>query len=234
MMTNKISKQIIDVKQRIANATQNAGQINNSVQLLAVSKTKPVAAIKQAYQAGLRQFGENYVQESIEKIKEIRLDAGILHDIVWHFIGSIQSNKTRLIAAHFDWVQSVENIKIARRLNDQRPQTLKALNICLQVNVSEEQAKSGANLSQIIELASQINTLPNLILRGIMAIPKKTDNLMVLEAQFNLMHSLFATLKETHSHVDTLSMGMSRDLSTAIKCGSTMVRIGTDIFGSRN
>ncbi len=233
-MTNKISKQIIDVKQRIAHATKNAGRINNSVQLLSVSKTKPVADIKQAYKSGLRQFGENYVQESIEKIKELRLDDGFFSDIVWHFIGSLQSNKTRLVATHFDWVQSVENIKIARRLNDQRPQTLKPLNICLQVNVSEEQTKSGASLSQIIELASQISSLPNIILRGIMAIPKNTDNLMELEEQFNLMHALFTTLKETYSNVDTLSMGMSRDLYTAIKCGSTMVRIGTDIFGSRN
>lgn len=233
-MMNKISKHIIDVKKRIAYATQNAGRPNNSVQLLGVSKKKTVAAIKQAYECGLRQFGENYVQESIEKIKEIRLDCDLENDIVWHFIGPLQSNKTRLVASHFDWVQSVDRMKIAHRLNDQRPQTFKPLNICLQVNVSEEQAKSGANLSYVLELAAQVSILPNLILRGIMAIPEKSDNLIVLQAQFNTMHALFQTLKETYPQVDTLSMGMSSDLQTAIKCGSTMVRIGTDIFGSRN
>ena len=234
IMTNKIAKQIVDVKQRIAHATKNARRIENSVQLLAVSKTKPVSAIKQAYQQGLRQFGENYVQESIEKIKEIQNDDTFLNDISWHFIGPIQSNKTRPVAEYFDWVQSVDRLKIAQRLNDQRPQALSPLNVCLQVNISKEDAKSGAKSDQIMELALQISTLPNLKLRGIMAIPEKTDNLMVLETQLNAMNDLFESLKVNHPFVDTLSMGMSGDLQSAIKCGSTMVRIGTDIFGSRD
>ena len=233
-MTNKISKQIIDVKQRIAQATKNADRIDHSVQLLAVSKTKPLSAIKLAYQFGLRQFGENYVQESVEKIKQSHLDSDFENDIVWHFIGPIQSNKTRPVAEHFDWVQSVDRIKIAQRLNDQRPETLLPLNICLQVNISEEDAKFGANLDQVIELTSQINALPNLVLRGIMAIPEKTNDEAVLADQFNAMHALFETLQSIYPQVDTLSMGMSGDLQNAIKCGSTMVRIGTDIFGSRD
>ena len=233
-MINKISKHIINVKKRIAYATQNACKIDNSVKLLAVSKKKSVSAIKEAYQHGLRDFGENYVQESVDKIKEIEKDPDFSSDITWHFIGPIQSNKTRPVAENFDWVQSVDRLKIAQRLNDQRPQTLAPLNICLQVNISKEEAKSGANLHQVIELASQINALPNLVLRGIMAIPEKTDNEALLAEQFNAMYALFDTLKSTYPHVDTLSMGMSGDLQSAIQCGSTMVRIGTDIFGSRD
>lgn len=233
-MINEIDKNIINVKQRIAHAAQNARRIENSVQLLAVSKTKPVSAIKQAYQYGLRQFGENYVQESVEKIKEINNDSDFSNDISWHFIGPIQSNKTRPVAENFDWVQSVDRFKIAQRLSEQRPQSLMPLNICLQVNISKENAKSGAKSDQIMELASQISTLPNLRLRGIMAIPEKTDDLAVLEKQLNAMNDLFESLKVNHPFVDTLSMGMSGDLQSAIKCGSTMVRIGTDIFGSRD
>lgn len=232
-MINEIAKHIINVEQRIAHTTKNARRIEHSVQLLAVSKTKPVSAIKQAYQYGLRQFGENYVQESIEKIKEIKNNTDFSNDIIWHFIGPLQSNKTRPVAELFDWVQSVDRLKIAQRLNDQRPHSLPPLNICLQVNISEEEAKSGAKLDQIMELASQISLLPNLTLRGIMAIPEKTDNLITLENQLIAMSDLFEQLKINHPNVDTLSMGMSGDLQSAIKCGSTMVRIGTDIFGSR-
>ena len=233
MMTD-IFKQITKVQQKIAHAAQQAQRNSEQIQLLAVSKTKPVSLIKQAYQAGLRHFGENYVQESIEKIKQIKDDNDFKEPVYWYFIGPLQSNKTRLVAENFDWVQSVDRFKIAQRLNDQRPPELPELNICLQVNISEEESKSGTTLSQVIELASQVNDLPRLKLRGIMAIPEKTENIERLEKQFQALHNIYLTLQKQYPQIDTLSMGMSGDLESAICCGSTMVRIGTDIFGTRN
>ena len=230
----KIFEQITKVQQSIADAAQQANRKPEQIQLLAVSKTKPVALIKQAYQFGLRHFGENYVQESIEKIKAINEDSDFNDPIHWYFIGPLQSNKTRPVAENFDWVQSVDRFKIAQRLNDQRPQDRPKLNICLQVNISEEQNKSGATLSQVIELATQVSELPNLTLRGIMAIPEKTNDTERLENQLNALHNIYNQLKKQYPQVDTLSMGMSGDLATAIGCGSTMVRIGTDIFGARD
>ena len=232
-MTN-IFKQITSVKQKIAHAAQQVQRNTDQIQLLAVSKTKPVSSIKQAYQSGLRHFGENYVQESIEKIQQIKGDDDFDEPIYWYFIGPLQSNKTRPVAENFDWVQSVERFKIAQRLNDQRPSELPELNICLQVNISGEQSKSGTTLSQVIELASQVNDLPRLKLRGIMAIPEKTENNERLENQFKALHNIYQKLQQLYPEVDTLSMGMSGDLDSAIRCGSTMVRIGSDIFGSRN
>lgn len=231
-MTN-IFKNITNVEQTIVHAAQRVGRNADEIQLLAVSKTKPVSLIKEAYQAGLRHFGENYVQESIEKIQQIKLDADFDEPIFWYFIGPLQSNKTRPVAENFDWVQSVERLKIAQRLNNQRPGHLPKLNICLQVNISGEQSKSGTTLLQVIELASQVNNLPHLALRGIMAIPEKTDDQQRLENQFNELHDIYLQLQQLYPQVDTLSMGMSGDLEKAIACGSTMVRIGTDIFGSR-
>ncbi|ABM04742.1 alanine racemase domain protein [Psychromonas ingrahamii 37] len=231
-MTN-ISKKIKNVEQTIIQAAQRAGRNADQIQLLAVSKTKPVALIKEAYLAGLRHFGENYVQESIEKIQQIKLDTDFEQAVFWYFIGPLQSNKTRPVAENFDWVQSVERLKIAQRLNDQRPDHLPKLNVCLQVNISGEQSKSGTTLLQVIELASQVNNLPRLTLRGIMAIPEKTDDQLRLEKQFNELHNIYLHLQQLYPQVDTLSMGMSGDLEKAIACGSTMVRIGTDIFGSR-
>lgn len=207
---------------------------SNEIQLLAVSKTKPVSLIKLAYQSGLRHFGENYVQESVEKIQQIKLDDDFDEKLTWYFIGPLQSNKTRPVAENFDWVQSVERLKIAQRLNDQRPADLADLNICLQVNISGEVSKSGTTLTQVIELASQVNQLPRLKLRGIMAIPEKTDDQQRLEQQLNEMHKIYLQLQQLYPDIDTLSMGMSGDLATAIACGSTMVRIGTDIFGARD
>jgi len=230
----KIQKKINSVIQKIAHATAQVQRDENQVQLLAVSKTKPISLIKEAYQAGLRHFGENYVQESVEKIQKIRLDDDFTDPIYWYFIGPLQSNKTRLVAENFDWVQSVERLKIAQRLNDQRPAELSQLNICLQVNISGEASKSGTTLSQVIELASQISELPRLKLRGIMAIPEKTDNIERLEKQFDELHNIYNKLQTLYPEIDTLSMGMSGDLQSAIKCGSTMVRIGTDIFGARD
>ncbi|PKH03623.1 YggS family pyridoxal phosphate-dependent enzyme [Psychromonas sp. MB-3u-54] len=232
-MTN-ISQKITNIEKKIIHAAQQSDRNSDEIQLLAVSKTKPVALIKEAYQAGLRHFGENYVQESIEKIQQIKLDADFEQAIFWYFIGPLQSNKTRPVAENFDWVQSVERLKIAQRLNDQRPEHLPKLNVCLQVNISGEQSKSGTTLLQVLELASQVNNLPHLTLRGIMAIPEKTDDQLRLEKQFNELHDIYLRLQQLYPQVDTLSMGMSGDLEKAIACGSTMVRIGTDIFGSRS
>jgi pyridoxal phosphate enzyme (YggS family) len=222
------------IQQRIAQAADLAERDVKEVQLLAVSKTKPVTQIKEAYKTGQRHFGENYVQESIEKIKEIQQDSDFEEKIIWHFIGPLQSNKTALVATHFDWIQSVDRVKIAERLNNQRPTELAPMNICIQVNISEETAKSGVSSTQALALAETVNNLPNLTLRGIMAIPEKTDNLQKLEAQFNALNDIYLILQTQYPTVDTLSMGMSGDLTSAIKCGSTMVRIGTDIFGSRS
>jgi pyridoxal phosphate enzyme (YggS family) len=232
-MTN-ISKKITSINQKIAAMAKQVDRDASDIQLLAVSKTKPVYLIKQAYQCGLRHFGENYVQESIEKIQQIKLDNDFAEALTWYFIGPLQSNKTRPVAENFDWVQSVERLKIAQRLNDQRPMGLAELNICLQVNISGELSKSGTTLAQVIELASQVNKLPRLKLRGIMAIPEKTQDLQRLELQFTEMHNIYLQLQHSYPDVDTLSMGMSGDLETAIACGSTMVRIGTDIFGTRS
>ncbi len=233
MMTD-IFKQVTKVQQKITAAAQQAQRDSKQIQLLAVSKTKPVSLIKQAYQAGLRHFGENYVQESIEKITQIKDDNDINEPVYWYFIGPLQSNKTRQVAENFDWVQSVDRFKIAQRLNDQRPAELPELNICLQVNISGEASKSGTTLSQVIELASQVSDLPRLKLRGIMAIPEKTENNERLEKQFQALHNIYLSLQKQYPQIDTLSMGMSGDLESAIRCGSTMVRIGTDIFGARN
>lgn len=232
-MTN-IFKNIKNVEQKIVRIAEQTQRNADDIQLLAVSKTKPVSQIKEAYQAGLRHFGENYVQESIEKIQQIKLDPDFNEPIFWYFIGPLQSNKTRPVAENFDWVQSVERLKIAERLNNQRPSHLPKLNICLQVNISGEQSKSGTTLLQVIELASQVNQLAHLELRGIMAIPEKTDDKQRLENQFKQLHNIYLQLQQLYPQVDTLSMGMSGDLETAIACGSNMVRIGTDIFGSRN
>lgn len=206
----------------------------NSINLLAVSKTKPIAAIKEAFQAGQRCFGENYVQEGVEKIQAL----ADLPGLQWHFIGPLQSNKTRVVAEHFDWVQSVDRLKIAQRLSVQRPENLPDLQVCIQVNVSGEASKSGVTLGEggegeVDALAAQIATLPNVCLRGLMAIPAATKDEQEQTLAFEHMHSLFKQLQQQFKTVDTLSMGMSGDMAAAIKSGSTMVRIGTAIFGAR-
>ncbi|MBB1274775.1 YggS family pyridoxal phosphate-dependent enzyme [Psychromonas sp. SR45-3] len=230
-MTN-ISNNIEAVEQKIAQASIKAMR-EGEVQLLAVSKTKPVSLIKQAFAQGLSHFGENYVQESIEKIQQIKQDSEFNRPIFWYFIGPLQSNKTRPVAENFDWVQSVDRLKIAERLNQQRPAELPRLNICLQVNISGEESKSGTTLSQVMELAEQVQSLPRLKLRGIMAIPQNSDDPKIIEQQFTALHDIYQSLQQQYPDIDTLSMGMSGDLESAIACGSTMVRIGTDIFGAR-
>ena len=227
-----ISNNIVAIQQKIANASQTAQRVDE-VQLLAVSKTKPVALIKQAFLQGLTHFGENYVQESVEKIQKIKDDSEFDRPITWYFIGPLQSNKTRPVAENFDWVQSVDRLKIAQRLDQQRPEHLPAINICLQVNISGESSKSGTTLSEVMKLAEQVQELHRLKLRGIMAIPEKSDNPDVIKQQFKALELIYKQLQQQYSGIDTLSMGMSGDLESAIECGSTMVRIGTDIFGAR-
>lgn len=198
-----------------------------SVLLLAVSKTKPASLIATTYQAGQRHFGENYLQEALSKQQALGA-----FDITWHFIGPIQSNKTKAIASHFDWVHSVDNLKIARRLSEQRPSYLAPLNICLQVNISDEASKSGIGLSELAELCEQVTTLPNIKLRGIMAIPAPSDN---FEQQCQPYKTLYQAVKNLNKpELDTFSFGMSDDLNAAIAEGSTIVRIGTALFGSRH
>jgi len=220
-----IAKNIAKVAARIREAAQAAGRDPATVGLLAVSKTQPAATIRQAHSAGLIDFGENYLQEALEKQAELADLA-----LVWHFIGPIQSNKTRAIAEHFDWVHSVDRLKIAQRLSDQRPTELPPLNVCLQVNVSGEASKSGCAPEDVPELARAIAALPNLRLRGLMAIPEPTDDIAEQHAAFARVRRL---QHELDTELDTLSMGMSQDLEAAITEGATWVRIGTALFGAR-
>jgi len=201
----------------------------NDISLLAVSKTKPAADIRSAFNAGQRSFGENYLQEALQKIQA-------LHDlpIEWHFIGSIQSNKTRELAENFAWVHSVDRLKIARRLSEQRPDSMPPLNICLQVNISEEKSKSGLLLKELSALVTEVVKLPNITLRGLMAIPAKADTLTAQRATFNKIRQALEMLQKSHPEINTLSMGMSNDMEAAIAEGSTILRIGTAIFGARN
>jgi pyridoxal phosphate enzyme (YggS family) len=214
------------VSSRIQAAVTAANRAENSVQLLAVSKTKPAQALREAYAAGLRDFGENYLQEALGK----QLELADL-PLIWHFIGPIQSNKTRAIAEHFDWVHSVDRLKIAQRLSEQRPAELPPLNICIQVNVSGEASKSGCTPADLPALAEAINALPRLKLRGLMAIPEPTEDRAEQDAAFAAVQKLQASLDLP---LDTLSMGMSHDLESAIAQGATWVRIGTALFGARD
>ncbi|MDO9619627.1 MAG: YggS family pyridoxal phosphate-dependent enzyme [Pseudomonas sp.] len=221
-----IAENIAKVGVRIREAAQASQRDCASVGLLAVSKTKPAEAIRQAFAAGACDFGENYLQEALEKQAE-------LSDLplTWHFIGPIQSNKTKPIAEHFAWVHSVDRLKIAQRLSDQRPTHLPPLNICLQVNVSGEASKSGCNPDELPALAQAVTQLPNLRLRGLMTIPEPTDDPRAQRAAFARLSELQHGL---NLDLDTLSMGMSHDLEAAIAEGATWVRIGTALFGARD
>lgn len=215
------------LQQRINNACIRASREFNSVTLLAVSKTKGVDTVKKAYDLGLRQFGENYVNEAEGKIPALP------SDITWHFIGPIQSNKTRIIAERFSWVHSIDRLKIAQRLNDQRPEERNILQCLIQVNISEDENKSGITADQVFDFAKQLQQFPRLQLRGLMAIPAAGQSEEALTQDFSRMQQLFSQLQQMYPQVDTLSMGMSGDLEQAIAHGSTMVRIGTDLFGAR-
>ena len=214
------------VSQRIRAAADAVQRDASSIHLLAVSKTKPAQAVREAYAAGLRDFGENYLQEALGKQAELT-DL----PLSWHFIGPIQSNKTRAIAEHFAWVHSVDRLKIAKRLSEQRPADLPPLNICIQVNVSGEASKSGCTPADLPALATAISALPRLKLRGLMAIPEPTEDRAEQDAAFATVRDLQASLNLA---LDTLSMGMSHDLESAIAQGATWVRIGTALFGARD
>ena len=214
------------VTERIRAAAQAVQRDETSVHLLAVSKTKPAQAVRQAHAAGIRDFGENYLQEALGK----QADLTDL-PLSWHFIGPIQSNKTRAIAENFAWVHSVDRLKIAQRLSEQRPADLPPLNICIQVNVSGEASKSGCTPADLPALAEAIQALPRLKLRGLMAIPEPTDDRAQQDAAFAAVRDLQASL---NLGLDTLSMGMSHDLESAIAQGATWVRIGTALFGARD
>ncbi len=228
-----ISENLQVVQHRIATSAQAAGRDPSSIALLAVSKTFDAQAVLTAAQAGQRAFGENYVQEAIDKISATReLNPDL--QLEWHFIGPIQSNKTRQIAEHFDWVHSVDRLKIAQRLSEQRPADMAPLQICLQVNVSGEATKSGLEPDALLELARVVNTLPNLRLRGLMAIPEPTEDVEQQRAAFAKLRLMQNDLQAVSIQTDTLSMGMSADMDAAIAEGATIVRIGTAIFGGRD
>ncbi|MBV1788390.1 YggS family pyridoxal phosphate-dependent enzyme [Marinobacterium sp. D7] len=227
-MNTSISENIAQVSTQITRACQLAGRASDSVSLLAVSKTRPAEDIRSAYACGLTRFGENYLQEALDKIEQL---ADL--PLEWHFIGPIQSNKTRPIAEHFHWVHSVDRLKIAQRLSEQRPADLPALNICLQVNISREESKSGCLPEQALELAQALSELPNLRLRGLMAIPRATEDEQDQRRAFADLRQLLERLQQALPGLDTLSMGMSGDLIPAIAEGATIVRIGTALFGAR-
>ncbi|MCL5427014.1 MAG: YggS family pyridoxal phosphate-dependent enzyme [Gammaproteobacteria bacterium] len=218
-------------RERLRGALEAAGRVQDAAKLLAVSKTKPAAMIRQVWQLGQREFGENYLQEALEKQTEL----ADLEGIIWHFIGPLQSNKTRAVAEHFDWVHSVDRLKIAKRLSEQRPTHLAPLNICLQVNISREASKAGVLPEELEALAKEVAALPNLQLRGLMAIPAPAEGVDAQRQPLAALREALTSLKSRlpDAPLDTLSMGMSDDLEAAVLEGATLVRLGTAIFGAR-
>lgn len=232
MTKNQSVTQITDhlrqVRDRVKKAASAAGRAAEEITIVAVSKRQPATAIEAAYAAGQRDFGENFVQEAVPKIES--LDRS---DIRWHFIGSIQANKTKDIARFFDWVHTVDRLKIANRLNEQRPHYAPPLNICIQVNLAEEPQKSGVLADEVDELAEAVSDLSRVRLRGLMTMPPVSATTDTIEALFLELARIERSLVARGVELDTLSMGMSADLETAVRCGSTMIRIGTAIFGPR-
>lgn len=222
-----ISSQLNKIQAQIHLAEITHNRVAHSVNLLAVSKTKPASDIACAYRAGQRHFGENYVQEAL-----LKQDCLSAFNITWHFIGPIQSNKTKMLATKFDWVHSVDDVKIAQRLSAQRPDFLAPLNICIQVNISDEESKSGVKLHELPDLIATVSTLPNLALRGVMAIPSPQSNFYAQREPYKKLVSAVNALNIPE--LTAFSFGMSDDLEAAIAEGSTWVRIGTALFGSRN
>ena len=231
MTDNALPESLASARERLRRALEDAGRSPTSATLLAVSKTKPAEMLREAWQHGQREFGENYLQEALDKQAALE----DLDGIVWHFIGPLQSNKTRAVAEQFAWVHSVDRLKIANRLSEQRPAALPPLNVCLQVNISREATKSGVLPEGTLVLAQEIAALPGLALRGLMAIPAPAETLEAqrqpLAALRQLLEELQAALPE--APLDTLSMGMSDDLEAAVLEGATLVRLGTAIFGAR-
>ena len=236
---SQVTANLMLVKQRLELAAIAAKREPEDIQLLAVSKTFPSRAVEEAMHAGQTAFGENYVQEGVEKIQQL---SKLRPWLEWHFIGPLQSNKTRDVAEHFDWVHSIDRIKIAERLSSQRGEfsNLGPLQVCVQINVSEEDSKSGISLEEVDALCDAISKLPNLVLRGLMAIPAPSDDVSQQRQSFAAVRECFVGIKAKHSNdvgydfFDTLSMGMSDDLEAAVTEGSTMVRVGSAIFGKRD
>jgi len=226
---NNISVALAQIRQRITDAEQRFNREAGSVTLLAVSKTKPVADIQAAIESEQTHFAENYLQEAVDKI--VNLNNARL---IWHFIGSIQSNKARDIAPHFQWVPTIDRVKIARRLSELRPDHLPPLNVCLQVNISNEKSKSGVSPIEVKQLADDCSSLPNIRIKGLMAMPAQESDFEKQRTPFRKLGQLFKELQTDYPELDTLSMGTTNDLEAAIAEGATMVRIGTAIFGARN
>jgi len=224
-----LSNNITKLLRRVRRSAEKSQFGNSDILVVAVSKTRPAVDIRAAHTCGLIHFGENYVQEALQKMSELE----DLH-LVWHFIGPIQSNKTSPIAQHFDWVHSVDREKIARRLNEQRPPHLPPLQVCLQVNISRESSKSGANVEDLPQLTRSVLALPHLKLRGLMAVPAADAGPRQQREAFGAMREALARLQTLAPGIDTLSMGMSADMESAILEGATIVRVGTAIFGPRN
>jgi pyridoxal phosphate enzyme (YggS family) len=222
----EITAHLADIVERVARATQHARRAPDSVQIVAVSKQQPASAIAAAYAAGLRHFGESYVQEALPKMTEL---TGL--DITWHFIGKLQANKTRAVAEHFDWVHTVDRLRIAERLNEQRPHFAAPLNVLIQINQGGEEQKAGAREQDAADLARAIQALPRLSLRGLMTLPPQSGE--GAGAWFASLAALRARLAAEGIPLDTLSMGMSADFEAAIEAGANFVRIGTAIFGAR-
>ena len=228
MATTLVSDNIPKVLQRLRLSAKKYDRSENDILLLAVSKTRPAEDIRAAFEAGIADFGESYLQEALDKVAKL---ADL--PLTWHFIGPIQSNKTRPIAEHFHWVHSVDREKIARRLNDQRPAELPPLQVCLQVNISGEESKSGCSLEALPALARVVAAMPRLQLRGLMAIPAASDDEAEQRRAFARLRQAFEAIKADYPALDTLSMGMSGDMEAAVAEGSTIVRVGTAIFGPR-
>ena len=229
---NDIAHNLAQVRDKISAAALRCGRASEDVALLAVSKTKPASAVAEAIDAGQRAFGENYVQEGVDKIRHFQ-EQGVT-GLEWHFIGPLQSNKSRLVAEYFDWCHTVDRLRIASRLSDQRPVGMPPLNVLIQINISDEESKSGIPLTELDALAAQVTALPGICLRGLMAIPAPVST---YERQFAVAQQMavaFDALKLRYPTVDTLSLGMSDDMEAAIAAGSTLVRIGTAIFGARD
>ncbi len=226
---SEIDKARQSVLSRIEMALQSAGRSSNTCRLLAVSKTFPADAVRSCYASGQRAFGENYVQELVEKAAQLT----DLPLIEWHFIGPLQSNKTRSVAEIAHWVHGIDRLKIAQRLSEQRPDAMESLNVCIQVNVSGEASKSGCQPHEAVKLAHAIEGLPRLNLRGLMCIPEPSQDSVLLASQFACLRELLTQLNQQGLVLDTLSMGMSADLEVAIAEGASIVRVGTALFGVR-
>ena len=224
----RVTENLAIIRDLLHRAALDAGRDPETVRLVAVSKKHPVAAVLEAASAGQRDFGENFVQEGVEKIEQAGRD-----DLVWHFIGHLQSNKTRDAAKYFDWVHTIDRFKIARRLAEQRPDDLPPQNVCIQVNVDDEASKSGVAPGEALDLAREVATLDRLRLRGFMCIPEATDDVAEQQRAFRTMRELADAARAAGLDIDTLSMGMTADYAAAIAEGATLVRIGTAIFGPR-